>query len=281
MPVTGVRRLALRTRLLVPALAACLALAGCSSDGADAAEAVRGAPDKTIEAGSARAALSLSFTTGGVPTTVRGDGVFDLRNRRGGLTLDLGSLSGAFGGGAVDAVLSPEGIFVKLPSAPGGAGGRPWLKISLATLSEQAGLNLGSLAQLQQSDPTQALTYLKGALDDVDEVGEDTLRGVETTHYRGTIDLRRATASLPPEAQAAVEDAIASLGTSRIPADVWLDDDGRIRQLRITADPDGEGPNGPGTLAVELYDFGATADVQVPPADQVADLTDLFGTGRR
>jgi hypothetical protein len=262
------------------ALAVCLLLTACSSNGGDATEVVREAPDKTIDAGSARATLSLGFMTGGSPATIRGDGVFDLRNRLGGLTVDLGALGTSFGGAPVEAVIAAEGLFVKLP--PGeNTGGRPWLKLDLATLSRQAGLNLGSLAQLQQSDPTQVLTYLKGALDDVKEVGEETQRGEDTTHYRGTIDLRKATASLPPEAQSGVEDAIASLGTSTLPADVWIDDDGRIRRLSFSADPDAEGPNPPGKVDIELYDFGVTADIGVPPPDQVTDLTNLFGTAPR
>ncbi|MDQ3979654.1 MAG: hypothetical protein M3314_08890 [Actinomycetota bacterium] len=265
---------------VVAAVVVGLALAGCSSDGGDGAEVVRNAPDRTIDAGSARTTVSLSFTSSGNPTTIRGEGVFDLRNRIGGLTVDLGALGAGFGGAPVDAVIAPEGLFVKLP--PGqNTGGRPWLKLDLATLSQQAGLNVGSLAQLQQSDPTQALTYLKGALDDVEEVDEETQRGEETTHYRGTIDLRKASASLPPDAQRGVEDAIASLGTSRLPVDVWVDDEGRIRRMIFSADPDGAGPNQPGRVDIELYDFGATADVQVPPADQVTDLTNLFATTPR
>jgi hypothetical protein len=265
---------------LVTAFVACLALVCCSSNGADGAEVVRNAPDKTIDAGSARTTLTLSFTSGDNPTTIRGEGVFDLRTRIGGVSVDLGALGGALAGAPVDAVVGAQGLFVKLP--PGqNSGGPPWLKLDLATLSQQAGLNLGSLAQLQQSDPTQALSYLKGALDDVDEVGEETQRGEETTHYRGTIDLRKASASLPPDSQRGIEDAIASLGTSRLPVDVWVDDEGRIRKMRFSADPDGAGPNSAGTVEIELYDFGTTADVQVPPADQVTDLTNLFGTTPR
>ena len=271
---------AVRHPPLVAALVACLALVACSSsEDADAVEAVRRAPDRTIEAGSARAGLNVSFTSGGAPVAIRGDGVFDLRNRVGGLTLDLGALAGAFGGGPVETVIGGDAVYVRLP--PGQPGGRPWLRLDVATLSQQAGLTQGSLAQLQQADPTQALTYLKGALDDVDEVGQEDVRGEETTHYRGTVDLRKASASLPPEAQGGVEQLVASLGTSTLPADVWIDDDGRIRRMRFSADADGAGPSQPGTVEIDLFDFGVTADVQLPPPDQVTDLANLFGTPPR
>jgi hypothetical protein len=258
------------------AVAAILVLTGCSKQGADAAEVVREAPDKTIDAGSARASLTVSFTAGGTPGTIRGEGVFDLRNRLGALAVDLGELGARFGTATVGAVIGREGLFVKVP--PGGAfsGSRPWYKIDLASVGQQAGLSMGSLAQLQQSDPTQVLGYLKGAVDDVNEVGEESVRGADTTHYRGTVDLRKASASLPPESQRSVEDAIASLGTSTLPADVWVDDEGRIRRLSFSADPDGTGPNPGGTVEIELFDFGVTADAAIPPADQVTDLTNLF-----
>lgn len=263
---------------LATGIVAAVILAGCGGggNGARAGERVRATPDKTLAAGTARVALNVGFSASGVSGAVKGDGLVDLTNRRGALTLDLGALGGSFGSGTVDTVLDGDGIFVKLPSAvlPGN---KPWLRLNLATLSQQAGLNLGSLGQLQSADPSQALQFLKGAEDDMRKVGADKVRGASTTHYRGTVDLRKAAATLSPEAQQTVDQAISSLGTSTFPADVWIDGEGRMRKMSFRLDPDGSGPSQASTVEFELFDFGVKADVQPPPPDQVTDLADVFG----
>jgi hypothetical protein len=248
-------------------------LGACGGGGGDATERVREAPDKTIAARTARAALNVDFSTSGVAGTVAGEGLADLANRRGALTLDLGSLGTALGAASVDTFLDATGIYVKLPPSrlPGN---KPWLKRDLSTLSTQ--IDIGSLGRLRSADPSQALQFLKGAVDGMKEVGDEKVRGADTTHYRGTLDLNRARATASPDVQEAVDSAIASLGTANIPADVWLDDEGRMRKMRFQIDTDAAGPNPPGTVEFEMFDFGVDADVQPPPPDQITDLS-MFG----
>jgi hypothetical protein len=264
----------------LPALAAavlCVVMAACSDgDSGDAAEVVRASPAKTIDSGTSRVALEVNLETGtGGQAAVRGDGVFDMRAKRGTFTLDLGALAGSLGGGNVESVLDGQTMYVKLP-APAASAGKPWFRVDLASAAQQAGVNLGSLGQLRQSDPTQALEYLRGATDDVRRVGEEQVRGVSTTHYRATVDLNKAAASLPPDARAANDELVKSLGTSTLPSDVWIDDDGRVRRMRFSLDADGSGPGPATTVNLELFEFGVPVTVEVPPADQVTDLTNLF-----
>ncbi len=266
-----------RTRLAaVAAAVACVVLAGCSEGApAGAAEAVRASADKTIDAGSSRVALDVSLSLGGSKTSVRGEGAFDMQNRRGVFTLDLGALGASLGGDSIETIFDGPGMYLKLPSsAPSGE--PPWFKIDLATAGRLAGANLGSLGQLRQSDPTKALEFLRGATDDVRKVGDEDVRGESTTHYRAVVDLQRAAASLPAEERAAIQDLVRSLGTPRLPADVWIDDSGRVRRLRFTVDSDGKGPTAPATVSLELFDFGVPVTVDAPRADQVTDLTNLL-----
>jgi hypothetical protein len=106
--------------------------------------------------------------------------------------------------------------------------------------------------------------------------GQRSVRGASTTHYRVVLDLNRAGASLPPEQRPAIDELVRSLGTSTLPADVWLDESGRVRRRRFGVDTDGSGPTAPTTVNLELFDFGIPVTVEVPPADQVTDLTNLF-----
>jgi hypothetical protein len=269
-----------RTAAVLAALGAlALLLAACSSSSsANPAEVVRNAPDKTVRAGSARVALDVSFTTAGTPNTITGDGLADLANRRASITLDIGSLASSLGTSSVETYLSADGIFVKLPGGLA-TGAKPWVKLNLSTLANQAGINLGSLGQLQSADPSQALEFLKGAVGDMKKVGSEDVRGASTTHYRGTLDLQQASSSVSADARSAVQQAIASLGTSTIPVDVWIDGSGRMRRMKFSVDPDGSGPTPPGTVQFEMFDFGVKADVQPPPPDQVTDLSSLLGGG--
>jgi hypothetical protein len=265
----------------VAAVAVLLLLAGCGGDdsGEEAGEAIRASVDQTLGSGSSRVALNINFSSGGTTSTVTGEGSVDMANKRGALTINLGTLGASFGASTVETVIDGQQIYVKLP--PGVLpGGTPWFKLDLAAAGRQGGINLGSLSQLQQqADPTQILAYLKGATDDAREVGEEDVRGESTTHYRSEIDLRRAADSLPAESRPAIEEAIATLGTSTFPLDAWIDDGGRLRRMEFSVDPDGTGPSAPGSVQMELFDFGVPVNVQPPPANQVTDITQLLQGG--
>jgi hypothetical protein len=251
-------------------------LGACRAGGDDPVDVVRAAPQKTLDAGSARAAITISLASAGATGAVTGEGVFDLRAGRGSLNLDLGAFGATFGASTLDAVLDRNTIFVQLPPQLATVAGRTWVRIDLAALSQQAGLDIGSLGQLQSVDPSVALRFLEGAASDMREVGEERVRGAQTTHYRGTIDLRRAASEVDAGTRPAVEQAIESLGTSTIPADLWIDGEGRLRKLAFDIVRTDAGPQTAGRVELELYDFGTAVDVRPPPADQVTDLTALL-----
>jgi hypothetical protein len=106
------------------------------------------------------------------------------------------------------------------------------------------------------------------------------VRGAPTTHYRATVDLRRLETQAPPgkegEWQSYVQSLAAGIGTNEVPVDIWVDDEGYVRRLRQEYPLPGSDGTLTTTVTTELYDFGVDVDVQVPPADQVASLTDLI-----
>ena len=91
-------------------------------------------------------------------------------------------------------------------------------------------------------DPAQVLSSLpKGST--VTTVGPDTQRGAATTHYR--VQLTGTPGS----------------------ADIWLDEQGRVRKLASSAS--GQLPI---SFTYEFYDFGTPVTVTIPPADQVQPI---------
>jgi hypothetical protein len=147
-------------------------------------------------------------------------------------------------------------------------GGKSWLKLDLKAFGAGAG---GSAGGLGDANPGGALDSLRGA-GDVQKVGTETLRGVETTHYSAMIDPKKALAEAPAELQ---EKAKAGLDKLKgpFPVDVWLDGDGQTRKISMDI---GES-TGRVSTTLEYYDFGVDVDVTAPPADDVFDFSQLLG----
>jgi hypothetical protein len=271
--------------LLVTFALAALGLAGCGSE--EVAEAVSPqaavaeAATKTADAGSAR--FSFTGTVNGVaggPVTVGGEGEYTGRQAR--LTFDMSDLGAATGGafgGEMELVMDGLVINMKLPSQITSAlpGGKEWIRFDLAAAGEELGVDFEELMRLQQTDPAQALKYLLGASDDFERVGSQQVRGVETTHYRGTVDLRKALEQIPADSGDELERVLELVGDPKMPFEVWIDDDGLARRMKYEQPlPAGQGgEDATMALTMEMYDFGADVDVEPPPDDEVIDLQEL------
>jgi hypothetical protein len=279
-------------RTLAPLVAVALAaigLAGCGSE--ELSEqlspqaAVAQAATKTADAGSARVTFTgtMSGVPGG-PFTFEGEGAFS--GQQGRMTFDMSDFgaatAGAFGG-EIELFMDGLLIYMKLPSqiASELPGGKEWIRIDLAAAGEGLGIDFEELTQFQQADPMQTLQYLRGAAGDFEEVGSEKVRGVETTHYRGTVDLRKALELIPADSRDAFERVLELVGETKMPLEVWIDNDGLARRMRYEQPlPAGEG--GEETtmvLTMDMYDFGVEVDVGPPPDDEVLDLQELIGQG--
>jgi hypothetical protein len=262
-------------------------------------QVVLGAATKTTGASSSKFSMDLQVqgATSGTgtgteaPTDVKvtGSGAFDYGDHRGTMRMTIPA-----GASTIDleTVMIGTVVYEKLPAsvagmAPGGAA-KPWIKIDLAKLGDiGGGLNLGTLASAQSADPSQAVAYLRGVSTDVKVVGEEKLRGADVTHYRFTIDLAKAAKSAP-ESQRALLQQAADLygGGTPIPADAWVDGDGRLRKMSYVIDrsnvtiPTDQAASGETfgriVTSFELYDFGTEVAAKAPPADQVTDIGSLL-----
>jgi hypothetical protein len=63
-----------------------------------------------------------------------------------------------------------------------------------------------------------------------------------------------------------------------VPKEVWVDDDGLVRRMKLAYDDMrfAAGQRGDMAMTMELYDFGVDADVEPPPARQVVDIEQLM-----
>lgn len=256
--------------------------------------AVLASSTTTAGAKTAHVSTMIKADSGPLANGLTVEGGFDFDTKRAVLDID-GAQVGAPELGKIQTIADYDGgltMYMKVPAAlQGELGGKQWLKMDVGALMRQAGvdIDLGSLFQGQSNDPTQGLGMLRGA-DDVAKVGPETIRGVETTHYKVDLSLDKAIADAPtPEARDAMQKLSNLYTVRKLPVDVWLDSDGRVRQFQESLDtsvirlPDGlrtQGNplSGHVTVTYDLFDFGRPVDVTLPPASQTADLDQLLNS---
>jgi hypothetical protein len=256
------------------------ALVGCGGDTLSF-DPVASAASKTVETQSSRVAFTATINMEGVGgIAFSGAGIFDGRSRSGALNMrftlpadvraQLGvtdpSMQMIMDGrrGLVMYIRSP--LFKTLPDK--------WLKVDMSKLAKKEGVDLSSLMGANQADPSETLRMLKASTD-AHPIGYDRVRGAFTTHYRLTIDIARLAKGDMRE----TFDALRKMtGTTSFPAEAWIDDQGRVRRMKI--DMSFNGPTG-GAFAMsmteELYAFGVKANIQPPNASEVVDASALLG----
>jgi hypothetical protein len=284
-------------RRLLFALAALAALAGCGDDTKEvSADRLVKASQTTAAAGTARFEMRGEMEVPLQRFEFSGEGVVDSRNQKGRMTIDMSDIGEAVGQDAEswkgEQIIDGFVVYMRIPAFSETLGSStPWLKLDLKKASEMQGLDIGQFSQVNQGDPTQMLQFLRSVSDKIEEVGRDEVAGVDTTHYRATIDLRRYPDTLPPEereaARESAERLIEQLGSNTIPSEVWVDDDDLVRRIRTNFEmkvPTGTGGEVDVDLdfTIDLLEFGVEGgDFTPPPADQVTDMLELQGAGGR
>jgi hypothetical protein len=250
----------------------CLTTSGCQSSGAaaddsrpatDPLPALRQAAATLVAARTSRAITSMEMATGGTRVTIRGEGVYDYSRALGRLKVLLPQdPAGRAGRRPITELLAPGALYMKNRGA--GVPADKWVRVDTATLSD------GNLVTGGATDPLAAAEVLLGTRT-ATYVGRTEVGGARVRHYRGIADLAEAAKKASPGGKASLEAAAKGFATSRVPFDVFLDDEGRIRKIRHRF----SFVNGSqkATVAVAstalLYDFGTPADVRLPPAEDI------------
>lgn len=128
-------------------------------------------------------------------------------------------------------------------------------------------------------NPADFLSFFEETNATIEEIGRETLRGVETTHYLAVFDTETLLENATPEERAELE-AQGPLPLQEMPMDIWIGDDGLVYKYVIDISGDSvEAAPGEGfermVMTFEMYDWGASIDVEIPPADQVTDASEL------
>ena len=128
-------------------------------------------------------------------------------------------------------------------------------------------------------NPAEFLAAFEEANGTVEEVGRETVRGNETTHYLVTFDMADLIPNLTPEQLAEIE-AQGPLPIDELPMDLWIGDDGLVYRFAMVLDGD-DIQTAPGeafdnmTMVFEMFDWGTDVVVEPPPPENVIDIEDL------
>jgi hypothetical protein len=254
------------------------ALTGCAAHDTLSLDPVASAASKTAGSTSSRFIFSASINAGTMGTlTFNGNGLYDGPGKSGWMNMhftlppaaqtQLGpdaSMEMIFDGhhGLVVYMRSP--MFRTLPAGT-------WVKMDLEKLAKKEGYDLGALMNANQADPSQALRMLM-ASNGARVTGTDRIRGVRTTRYAFQIDVDRLVHD-----NKALEQFKAVVGTGSIPAQAWIDAQGRVRRLNVQMSFGAQQLGTPMTMTIteDLYDFGVRANIVPPPDSIVTDLSDL------
>lgn len=253
-------RCGLLAALVVVSGAAC----GDPGDGERGIDALLTAADAVEDAGSSRVEGTMSFEGGGQSMEITFDGVFDYDAKIGEMTMTIDAGDAGAGvpglGGPIEMIVDDQYVYMKGGAIDPLLQGKEWGRMDM----EAAGTNAGQFNQ----DPTQFVEWLRGA-GDVEEVGEDEIRGTATTHYRTKLTVDDIIENAPDEETAdRLRDQLEALGgeIESMPLDVWLDDAGLPRRLDVEIGVSGGGAAFNSVISMDMFDYGAEVDVE-PPSD--------------
>ena len=235
------------------------------------------AANTTTAAGTAEFGIAGHVSAAGQTIPINGNGAIDMRNQR--LRMSMAFPVPGFGSLKTDALLDGQSIYMHMPEALAQRIplGKSWLKIDLGALAQGNGIDLGSLSRSSQGNPADMLQALK-AVGSSRKVGTENLDGVATTHYRATIDPKKALDRIPDKQSAgALKQMLSNSGVSAIPIDVWVDRAGRVRRESMKFSGNGAAMD----MTISFTRFGVPVDTTPPAPDQVLDAGGLLALAGR
>lgn len=237
---------------LLLALAACGGKSGGATSTADSASVLRDSVSKTA-ATSSKVDFTVDTVAGGATITSKGTGAFD-----GG----TGEMTLTVAGKTLEERITGGTLYLQVPGREG------WYVLKMSDI-------VGTSFQ-SNSNPGDAAAFLLAADKGVTKVGSEKVRGAETTHYKGSVPLDEAHLSkIGGVAKTGVQKLVDS-GTTAIPFDAWVDDQGRLVKLTENVEVTVSAVKAKVTTTLERYDFGTKVDVVVPPKSEQHDGSPLI-----
>ncbi|MFF1376956.1 DUF1396 domain-containing protein [Streptomyces sp. NPDC058308] len=152
--------------------------------------------------------------------------------------------------------------------------GKSWIKFDASAMGKGGGKAAGgSVSSQAENNPADQSTLLTGSKD-LKKVGDESVGGVKTTRYTGTVTLDRMR-ELGKDEDAATkkrrEKSIKQyedMGVEKLTMDLWVDGEDHTKQFRAR----GKGDKGPLDMTITFLDYNKPVNVEAPPKNLVMDL---------
>jgi hypothetical protein len=288
-------RLSTRTTrrfLIAAAVAGAGALiAGCggSSEGASthvSSASLSRAADLSSGAAGFKVMMVMRENVDGKSIVMSGNGLFNTKPTAGSMIMNLSADGQTF---PIQVVIAGDTIYEQLPSqlASELPGGKTWISINLNELGAMAkvpGLSSLTSSDSSMTDPGQYLNFLKAAsAGSVQDLGQATVGGVQTTHYSANVELSKLPDAVPQSARSATAQLVATLHsqykTGDIPMDVWIDQSDLIRKVQMSFNESVQGQAVTATLTEQITAYGKQPAPTVPSAGETTNLLSLISSG--
>jgi hypothetical protein len=179
-------------------------------------------------------------------------------------TLDSANVKGRSLPSGERAILLGDYFYAKVPQQLSQfTGGKPWVRFSVSQASRQAGVNLDNV--IERANPAEQTKIFTGS-EDAHKVGTESIDGVKTTHYAGTVTPEQA-GKLDPKAQQAFKQFYQRSGANKVTFDLWVGKDSLPRKLVTKVASD----KGTASSTMIFSDYNKSFSVSAPPAGEVAD----------
>ncbi|MEV7195432.1 DUF6612 family protein [Streptomyces sp. NPDC093510] len=153
--------------------------------------------------------------------------------------------------------------------------GKSWIKFDAKAMEKAGGKSAATSASSQaENNPADQSTLLTGSKD-LKKVGSESVGGVETTHYAGTVTLDQMRKLVEDEDAATKKRREKSIkqyedmGVDKLEMDLWVDGEDHTKQFRAR----GKGDKGRLDMTITFLDYNKPVNVEAPPKSQVMDLS--------
>ncbi|MGX9888673.1 hypothetical protein [Streptomyces sp. NPDC002276] len=182
----------------------------------------------------------------------------------------------AAGSTSMEARYLPDAYYAKMGEKfAAQAGGKHWIKYAYDDLAKLGGSSGAYLKdQMQNSTPNQSVKLLL-ASGDVKKVGTESVRGQQTTHYSGTVnvaDLASKNSNLTASQLDGLKKQLTSAGVSTEQVDIWIN----AQDLLVKKVEKGEMSSGEYSQTAYYSDYGVKVEATVPPASDTEDFMSLL-----
>jgi hypothetical protein len=247
-------------------------LVACS--GGNPEELLERAPDALEDAGTSRfEMLVTAVSEQGEQPPFRAEGEQDLTDGTMRMVFDLGDDSSR-----TETLLDGNVVYLRAPLFALFTGDPDrWVRLDLEEAGAEAGLDPDQLVPTD-AGPAALLQQLRGAAEDIEDLGREEVRGVDTHHLRVTVVSDRAIAQAPEAMRDQLRTYAEATGLpDTYPMEVWIDDDGLPRRIRTVLEID-DPAQGAITqqTTLELFDFGVEIELTPPAGDEVVDLDEVL-----